>query len=105
MFNPPSGQSCIEYLGDYLRTVPGQLMNPDAMRSCEYCPYSVADQFLVEREYRYDRRWMDFGVGWAFVGFNIGVAGLVYYGFWVRRWRPGFWAKIMGWRRRVSGWW
>ncbi|KAI2828074.1 hypothetical protein CBS133816_5818 [Aspergillus niger] len=105
VFNPPSGQSCIEYLGDYLRTVPGQLMNPDAMRSCEYCPYSVADQFLAEREYRYDRRWMDFGVGWAFVGFNIGVAGLVYYVFWVRRWRPGFWEKIMGWRRRVSGWW
>ncbi|GKZ70816.1 hypothetical protein AnigIFM50267_006487 [Aspergillus niger] len=102
VFDPPSGQSCIEYLSDYLRTVPGQLRNPDAMRSCEYCPYSVADQFLAEREYRYDRRWMDFGVGWAFVGFNIGVAGLVYYVFWVRRWRPGFWAKFMGWRR-VSG--
>ncbi|GLA65890.1 hypothetical protein AtubIFM56815_009691, partial [Aspergillus tubingensis] len=63
VFDPPSGQTCVEYLGDYLKTVPGRLMNPDAMTSCEYCPYSVADQFLAEREYRFDRRWMDFGVG------------------------------------------
>ncbi|OJJ74654.1 hypothetical protein ASPBRDRAFT_119373 [Aspergillus brasiliensis CBS 101740] len=103
VFNPPSGQSCIEYLGDYLRTVPGRLMNPDAIRDCEYCAYSVADQFLAEREYRFDRRWMDFGVGWAFVGFNLVVAGLVYYVYWGRRWRPGFWLKVVSMGRRVRG--
>ncbi|GLA68791.1 hypothetical protein AtubIFM55763_006990 [Aspergillus tubingensis] len=101
VFDPPSGQTCVEYLGDYLKTVPGRLMNPDAMTSCEYCPYSVADQFLAEREYRFDRRWMDFGVGWAFVGFNLGVAVLVYYVFWGRRWRVGVWERIVGVGRRI----
>ncbi|PWY76774.1 ABC multidrug transporter [Aspergillus eucalypticola CBS 122712] len=101
VFDPPSGQTCVEYLGDYLKTVPGRLMNPEAMTSCEYCPYSNADQFLAEREYRFDRRWMDFGVGWAFVGFNLGVAVLVYHVFWGRRWRLGAWEKVvMWWRRR-----
>ncbi|RAK91395.1 ABC multidrug transporter [Aspergillus costaricaensis CBS 115574] len=103
VFDPPSGQTCVEYLGGYLKTVPGRLMNPDAMTSCEYCPYSVADQFLAEREYRFDRRWMDFGVGWAFVGFNLGVAVLVYYVFWGRRWRwrLGAWEKVVMWWTRV----
>lgn len=102
MFDPPSGQTCVEYLSDYLKTVPGRLMNPEAMTSCEYCPYSIADQFLAEREYRFDRRWMDFGVGWAFVGFNLGVAVLVYYVFWGRRWRWRFgaWERIVGVGRR-----
>ncbi|PYH74263.1 ABC multidrug transporter [Aspergillus vadensis CBS 113365] len=103
VFNPPLGQTCAQYLGEYLKTVPGRLMNPEAMTSCEYCPYSVADQFLAEREYRFDRRWMDFGVGWAFVGFNLGVAVLVYYLFWGRRWRwrLGVLGKVVGVGRRI----
>ncbi|RAH61989.1 ABC multidrug transporter [Aspergillus piperis CBS 112811] len=101
VFDPPPGQTCLEYLGGYLKTVPGRLINPEAMTSCEYCPYSFADQFLAEREYRFDRRWMDFGVGWAFVGFNLGVAVLVYYVFWGRRWR---WWRLGAWERAVMWW-
>ncbi|PYI12315.1 hypothetical protein BO78DRAFT_465515 [Aspergillus sclerotiicarbonarius CBS 121057] len=93
IFNPPLGLFCGEYLYEFLETAPGTLLNPFATRNCEYCPFSVADQFLAQREYRWDQRWMAFGVGWLYVGFNLGVAVLVYYLFWRR-----------GWRGRLSDW-
>ncbi|PWY95196.1 hypothetical protein BO94DRAFT_483800 [Aspergillus sclerotioniger CBS 115572] len=82
VFNPPLGQSCGDYLNEYLKTAAGRLLNPAATSDCQYCPLSVADQFLAEREYNWDERWRNFGIGWAFVGFNFGVAVLVYYLVW-----------------------
>ena len=87
VFNPPLGQSCGEYLSEYLKTAAGRLLNPAATRDCQYCALSVADQFLAEREYNWDERWRNFGIGWAFVGFNVGVALVIYYLFWGRGWR------------------
>ncbi|RAL01133.1 uncharacterized protein BO80DRAFT_381860 [Aspergillus ibericus CBS 121593] len=99
IFNPPLGQSCGEYLNEFLKTAPGQLLNPTATSGCEYCPLTVADQFLAQREYHWDQRWRDFGIGWAYVGFNLGVAVLVYYLAWRRRWGVKILDKV---RRSVN---
>ncbi|PWY80723.1 hypothetical protein BO70DRAFT_387710 [Aspergillus heteromorphus CBS 117.55] len=78
-FHPPSGQSCAEYLGTFLQTATGYLVSPDARDKCEYCAVDVADQFLAQREYFWDERWRNWAVGWGFVVFNLGVAGLALY--------------------------
>ena len=73
-FNPPSGQTCGQYLARYLQGgAPGQLYNPSATRQCQYCPLTDADQFLAGRNIYYSQRWRNFGIGWAFICFNVGV--------------------------------
>lgn len=47
VFNPPAGQTCGEYLAQYLANAPGQLANPSATQACQYCPLSNADQYLA----------------------------------------------------------
>lgn len=89
VFDPPSGQTCGEYLAAYLQQAPGTLQNPDATASCQYCSISVADQFLVGNGMSWDHRWRNFGIMWAFVIFNVALAVGTYYLFRVHKWNPG----------------
>lgn len=50
-FNPPPGMTCGEYLAPYLETSTGQLYNPSALVSCQYCPLETADQILAISKY------------------------------------------------------
>ena len=78
-FNPPSGQTCGEYLSRYLQGgAPGQLYNPNATSQCEYCPLSSADQFLAATNIYASQRWRNFGIGFAYIFFN--VSSLMRYG-------------------------
>ncbi|TLD22621.1 ABC-2 type transporter [Venturia nashicola] len=88
-FSPPAGQTCRQYLAGFLRTAPGTLQNPDATTNCRYCSLSTADQFLAGTNVKYDTRWRDFGIVWAYVIFNIFVAVLTYYVFRVKKWKKG----------------
>jgi hypothetical protein len=36
----------------------------------------------------YSQRWRNFGIGWAYIGFNIAAAAIVYYVFRVRHYKP-----------------
>ncbi len=85
-FDPPIGQTCQAYLADYLKTAPGQLMNPMATSQCEYCPLSTADQFLASVALSWSTRWRNYGIGFAYIIFNIVVAILLYYTFRVSKW-------------------
>ncbi|KAH7110799.1 ABC-2 type transporter [Dactylonectria estremocensis] len=62
IFDPPAGQTCSQYLADYLETVPGQLQNPDATEKCQYCSLQVADQYLVGNDIYWSERWRNFGI-------------------------------------------
>ncbi|PYH30935.1 ABC multidrug transporter [Aspergillus neoniger CBS 115656] len=84
VFNPPSGQTCGEYLADYLTTATGRLYNENATESCEYCSLRSADQYLAGREISWDDRWRDYGIFWAYFVFNICAAIVFYYVFRVR---------------------
>lgn len=86
MFNPPSGQTCHTYLARYLEAgAPGQLYNPSATSSCEYCPLSNANQFLAGSDIYPSQRWRNWGIGFAFIFFNIFATISLYYVFRVRR--------------------
>ncbi|KXH37611.1 ABC-2 type transporter [Colletotrichum salicis] len=89
VFNPPSNQTCGEYLADYLKLAPGQLQNPDATEACRYCSLSNADQYLAGSNIFYDERWRNFGIVWAFIFFNIFIAVISYYLVRVKKWNSG----------------
>lgn len=47
VFNPPSGQTCGQYMSAYLQVAPGRLYNQDATQNCQYCALRSADQYLA----------------------------------------------------------
>ncbi|KAL4809544.1 ABC-2 type transporter-domain-containing protein [Aspergillus unguis] len=87
-FNPPQGQTCGEYLQAFLSVAPGQLYNPSATQNCQYCSLTSADQYLASSNIYYSQRWRNFGIGWAYIGFNIFGTVALYYMFRVRHWSP-----------------
>ncbi|ETS79847.1 hypothetical protein PFICI_07376 [Pestalotiopsis fici W106-1] len=92
VFNPPAGQSCGDYMADWLNTVPpppGTLQNPDAMADCRYCSISVADQFLAGNQMSWDHRWRNFGILFAYMIFNIAITIGTYWAFRVKNWNSG----------------
>ncbi|KAF2636857.1 hypothetical protein P280DRAFT_492818 [Massarina eburnea CBS 473.64] len=84
-FPPPSGQTCGQYLGAFLQTAPGVLQNPDATDECNYCSLSSSDQFLAGSQIYYSQRWRNYGIMWAFIGFNIALAIVSYWAFRVAK--------------------
>lgn len=44
-FDPPSGQSCYQWAGQFVEQAGGYLQSPNATDSCQYCIYSVGDEF------------------------------------------------------------
>ncbi|KAL4742934.1 ABC-2 type transporter-domain-containing protein [Aspergillus similis] len=88
VFNPPNGMSCGEYLTEYLSVAPGRLYNPDATANCRYCGLTNADQYLAASNIYYSERWRNWGIGWAYIGFNVFGTVALYYIFRVRHWNP-----------------
>ncbi|KAI2791261.1 ABC multidrug transporter atrI [Penicillium oxalicum] len=88
VFNPPSGLTCGAYLQQYAAVAGGQLYNPTATQNCEYCQLTSADQYLGMSNIYYSQRWRNFGIGWAYIGFNIFGTVLMYYMFRVKHYNP-----------------
>lgn len=43
VFNPPSGQTCVAWAGDFVKAAGGYLDNPNDSDACRYCQYSVSN--------------------------------------------------------------
>lgn len=80
-FAAPSGQTCGQYMADYISAAGGYLSNPDASNSteCQYCAMSDTNTFLKGINVDFDHRWRNFGLMWAYCIFNIVVALVVYW--------------------------
>lgn len=114
VFNPLSGMTCGDYLGSFLQSSPGQLYNPSATQNCQYCQLRNADQYLAASNIdkllsvflpiypslshsnrtltatntAYGERWRNWGLGWAYIGFNILGTVVLYYAFRVKHYNP-----------------
>lgn len=87
VFQPTAGETCGSYMQPYLdQGALGALMNPDAVTNCIYCPLLSADQVLARSGMYYGDRWRDWGLGFAYITFNIVAAFMFYYLFRVRIW-------------------
>lgn len=93
IFNPPSGQTCGEYMAPYFTEAPGSLNNPNATTGCEFCSMTKADEFLSTVWISWDERWRNFGIFWAYLVFDIALAVGLYYMFRVKKWNFSFGKK------------
>ncbi|OQE13527.1 hypothetical protein PENFLA_c046G06969 [Penicillium flavigenum] len=87
--SPPDGQTCSSYLDPYIKAMHGTLLNPEATVNCKICPMSSTDQFLASLNMSYSDVPRNIGLMFAYVGFNI-VAALVLY--WLFR-VPKHWSR------------
>ncbi|KAK9471338.1 P-loop containing nucleoside triphosphate hydrolase protein [Dipodascopsis tothii] len=79
-FIPPDGLTCMEFAGSWLTEVgTGQLLNPNATASCEYCHLSSGKEYLQSIGIQGTTRWRDIGVYIAFVILNVILPFAVYY--------------------------
>lgn len=58
-FDPPSGQTCQQWAGDFVTALGGYLDNSNATSSCHYCQYSVGDQYFEPLHIEFHNRWRD----------------------------------------------
>lgn len=91
---PPAGQTCIEYLGDYLKLLrdsdsEGDLLNPNATDSCRLCQQKWTNDFLGQLQIDYADRWRNIGLLFVYIAFNIFGAIALY---WLLR-VPKKWGK------------
>lgn len=78
-FNPPSGQTCIDYMQPYISTAGGFLLDDAATTNCQFCQISDTNVFLDAVSVHYSNRWRDFGIMWAFIVINMVGAVLFYW--------------------------
>ncbi|QBM88980.1 ATP-binding cassette, subfamily G (WHITE), member 2, SNQ2 [Metschnikowia aff. pulcherrima] len=78
VFDPPSGQTCGEYMRDFLTTAPGYLRDDNATSNCGYCAFSNADQYLATVGIKYSYVWRNIGFFCAYTVFNLCACLLLY---------------------------
>ena len=78
-FSPPSGQTCGEYMSAWIAEAGGALADPNATQSCEFCSMSSTNTFLASVSSYYDQRWRNFGLMFAYIGFNVVTALALYW--------------------------
>ncbi|KAL3232856.1 Protein SNQ2 [Nakaseomyces bracarensis] len=83
-FQPPSGQTCGQYMEKFLSSRSGYIVDPESTTECAYCIYSVGDDYLKHISASYSYLWRNFGIYWAYICFNIIAMVAIYYIFHVR---------------------
>jgi ATP-binding cassette, subfamily G (WHITE), member 2, PDR len=78
-FQPPSGQTCDQYMEPYINSAGGYLQNPNATSNCKYCTYDDSNVFLAGVSSSYSTSWRDFGLLWVYIGFNVAAAVFLYW--------------------------
>lgn len=68
---PLAGQTCGQFMKDFIDEHGGYLLNPNAPFVCAYCSYASGDEFLSIQNMGYHNRWRNFGICCAFVAFNL----------------------------------
>ena len=69
---PPLGQTCQQYLSQFINNFGGYVTNPDAANSCQFCSYRTTDEFLqTNSNIFYSHHWRNFGLVWVYIGFNV----------------------------------
>ncbi|PTB69200.1 hypothetical protein BBK36DRAFT_1193534 [Trichoderma citrinoviride] len=72
-FTAPNGTTCGEYMQPFFENGgPGYLVS-NSTQNCEYCSYSVGDEFYVPLSLSFDHRWRDLGIFLCFVVSNITI--------------------------------
>ncbi|AOA62653.1 ATP-binding cassette (ABC) transporter [Komagataella phaffii CBS 7435] len=91
---PPSEQSCGEYLTPFIEEHTGYVANPGAFEDCGFCKFAVGDQYLSTVGIKYSYGWRNVGFYWVYIVFNLSAMLFLYYMFKVRK--QSIFAPIIG---------
>ncbi|KAL9601195.1 MAG: hypothetical protein Q9219_002695 [cf. Caloplaca sp. 3 TL-2023] len=81
-FPAPPGQTCESYTQDFI-SMAGGYVQTGVNGICEFCQYKNGDEFAKGFNIEYGNKWIDYGVTFAFCGFNffvVFVASWLYLG-------------------------
>jgi len=78
-FNPPSGQTCAQYMEPYISLAGGYLVDPAASANCSYCQIGETNTFLEALFINPKDSWRNFGLIWVYVAFNVAAALFFYW--------------------------
>ncbi|THH08528.1 hypothetical protein EW146_g8957 [Bondarzewia mesenterica] len=70
-FDPPSGQTCGQYMSAYIAVAGGAVSNPNATSGCQFCSATSTNAYLAGIFISYTNRWRNFGFMWIYIIFNI----------------------------------
>lgn len=84
---PAQGQTCGQYMARFLEDHAGYINNPDATTGCQYCQFSIGDEFLRTVSTSHAYKWRNVGFICAFIIFNIFAMLGMYYLFRVSTWK------------------
>ncbi|KAF9336983.1 hypothetical protein BG006_006647 [Podila minutissima] len=71
LFNVPAGQTCDSYAAEFMKTARGYINNGNATEGCQYCTYSVGQDFYAGLSMDYENRWRNMGIMCLYLAFNI----------------------------------
>ncbi|KAF3906004.1 hypothetical protein ABW21_db0204491 [Orbilia brochopaga] len=91
-FHPPSGQTCLQFAGEWLAGTTGYFVDENATVDCRYCTYKTGDEYLANLNVKYSERFHYFGYLWIFVFTNIALIFITYAAVRDVRWSK-VWAK------------
>lgn len=79
---PVNGQTCGEYMKNYILKAGGYLVNSDSRDTCEYCSMSSTNEFLKQRGADYDEKSQNIGIFACFIA--IDIIGTIFF-YWLAR--------------------
>ena len=70
VFNPPLGETCVNWANDFVQHFGGYLDNPTETALCRYCPVAVGDEYYTPLNMSFGNRWRDVWLIFAFFGMS-----------------------------------
>ena len=77
--DPPPGQTCGQFLAEFIELAGISVNNPDATSACDICEISSTNAYLGALGVRYGYRWRDWVIFMAYPVFNLFAAVWMYY--------------------------
>ncbi|KAJ5163911.1 uncharacterized protein N7500_005741 [Penicillium coprophilum] len=87
VFHAPANDTCLSYAGSFLKSATGYLVNPDATGDCDYCRYSLGQEYYQQFGYDNDRKYRDIGIFIGFIAFNFTAVILGTYVTKIYKWK------------------
>ncbi|GKT50064.1 ZEB2-regulated ABC transporter 1 [Colletotrichum spaethianum] len=73
-FDPPSGETCFQFMNSYMQQAGGYLLDNNATTDCQFCTVQDTNVFLASVKSDYADRWRNFGIAWVYIIINIFAA-------------------------------
>lgn len=80
--SPPSGISCLQYLGPYANATGGRINDPSSTTMCSYCPVTESNTYLASIDIYYSDVWRNLGIFLCYPFIHI-IA--IYFLYWLAR--------------------